>query len=136
MTDHDINGPGTANYSPAYAKPDDVIMFRTRSKRGMDAAGNVGSGPVPTELMPPDPAVGGEMGQFSVLGWSDGFGAFRRLSSFTGRVITLRSMGANPAVGPVGRSNRQARLRARIKALTTDYTPSSQAVVKEVEDNG
>ena len=76
------------------------------------------------------------MNQPSQLGWSNGFGKLKRLTSFTGRVIARPTMGANPATGQVGFSTRTSRLRARIEALYTDYTPSEQTVATEVLDNG
>ena len=133
MAEFDTDGPGTAAYSPAYAAQDGVIVYRTRSTSRTSAAGAPQpAGPVPVTIMPPDPSVGGQMNQGNGLGWSDGFGAFKRRTSFTGRVITRPSMGANPAVGPVGYSTRTARLRARVEALYNDYTPTNQAVAQEV----
>lgn len=130
----DTDGPGTAAYSPAYTPPDGVLVYRTRTSHKASAADMPGSGPVPQDLLPPDPSIGGAMNQTNQLGWSTGFGAFRRHSSFTGRVIARPTMGANPATGPVGYSTRTHRLRDRVLALYTDYTPSSQQVAREVLD--
>lgn len=130
----DTDGPGTSAYSPSHVEPDGVIIYRTRTTHKAYATDPAGVAVIPSELLPPDPSVGGEMGQFGQLGWSEGFGKFKRLASFTGRTLTRPSMGANPATGPVGRSDRVSRLRARIEALYTDYTPSSQAVAREVLD--
>lgn len=132
----DIQGPGTASYSPAYSAPDNVVLYGTRSSMRTFANGTSLTMPVVGDLMPPDPALGGEHGQADQLGWSTGFGAFRRRTSFTGRVITRPTMGANPRTGPVGYSTRTARLRQRIEALYTDYTPSNQAVAREVIEGG
>ena len=130
--DYDLSGPGTANYSPAKSEPDGIVLFRTRSSHRRPANGEPTPGSAPV-LTLPDPAVGGQHGQPDALGWSDGLGkAISKSTSFTGRVITRPSMGANPAVGPVGYSTRTARLRARIEALYTDYTPSNQSVAQEV----
>ena len=134
--DFDRDGPGTAAYSPAKTAEDGVLVFRTRSTHKASAADNVGTGPVPHDLLPPSPSAGGAMNQPSQLGWSNGFGKLKRLTSFTGRVIARPTMGANPATGQVGFSTRTSRLRARIEALYTDYTPSEQTVAKEVLDNG
>lgn len=137
MISENLLGPGTSAYRPAYSEPDGTVMYRTRSTHRTLANGApLGGVSLPRDLMPPDPATGGEIGQGSQLGWSTGFGYYRRIAAFTGRVITRPTMGANPAVGPVGRSNRQARLRARIEALYTDYTPGAQAVAREVIENG
>ena len=137
MTDN-LDGPGSASYSPAQTTADGVIFPRTRSMHKMSAADIPGfSGtPVVGNLMPPDPSMGGEMGQPNQLGWSTGFGAFKRLTPLSGRVITRPTMGANPPVGPVGRSDRTTRLRARLDALYTDYTPASQTVAREILDGG
>lgn len=132
----DIQGPGTASYSPAYTPADGVVVYRTRSSMRTFANGPSLAAPVVGNLMPPDPAIGGEHGQADQLGWSTGFGMFRRRTSFTGRVITRPTMGANPRTGPVGYSTRTARLRQRIEALYTDYTPTNQAVAREVLDGG
>ena len=134
--DFDLTGPGTANYSPAQTQGDGVIVYKTRSTFKRTPADLPGSGPVPSNLLPPSPSTGGAMNQTAQLGWSNGFGMLRRRTSFTGRVITRPTMGANPPVGNVGYSTRQSRLRARIEALYTDYTPSNQAVAKEVLGNG
>lgn len=135
--DFDNEGPGTAAYSPALASQDGVLLYRTRSSHKLAAnavrMAEIGI-PVPGELMPPDPSMGGEMGQPNQLGWSDGFGVFRTLGSFTGRVVTRPTMGAHPNVGEVGFSTRTSRLRSRIEALYTDYTPSNQAVAREIVD--
>lgn len=128
-----IDGPGTEAYSPLLTPQDGVLLFRTRSThRASAAAARMVPDTLPANLMPPDPSKGGEMGVGNQLGWSTGFGAFRRMSTFTGRVITRPTMGANPATGPVGYSTRTSRLRARIEALYNDYTPSNQAVAQEV----
>lgn len=128
-----INGPGTENYAPAKMLPDafypSITANTATPANGIDGNGNV---PNAKNLVPPDPSEGGAMGQFNRLGWSTGFLKFRRHTSFDGRVVTPPP----PSVvqtGPVGRSNRQARLRARMQALITDYTPSVQAVIDEVE---
>ena len=134
-TDFNRDGPGTENWRPVQAEPD-AIFFRTRSTHGSRPSDPAGFGPVPGDLMPPDPSVGGEMAQFGQLGWSTGFGAFRRFSPFTGRVITAKPLGAHPPVGPVGYSTRSARLRKRVEALYTDYTPSDQEVAQEVLRDG
>lgn len=136
MISENLLGPGTSAYAPAHAQPD-AIIYRTRSTHRTLANGApLGGVNVPTNLLPPDPSTGGEPGQGSQLGWSDGFGKYRRISAFTGRTIVTQNPGPNPPVGPVGRSNRQARLRARIEALYTDYTPGAQAVAREVIENG
>ena len=129
------DGPGTENYGPVQAAPD-AIFYRTRSTHGTPPNGAPGSGPVPSNLMPPDPSTGGEMGQFNRLGFTRGFGAFKRQSPFTGRVITAKPLGAHPPVGPVGYSTRSARLRKRVEALYSDYTPSDQEVAQEVMRDG
>lgn len=130
------NGPGSAGYSPAKTQPD-ALIFATRSTRGNGPTGGAGNTPAvhSRQLLPPSPSTGGEPGQLGRLGWSDGFLAFRRRTSFTGRVITRPSMGVNPAVGEVGLSTRSQRLKNRVAALSTDYTPSSQSVAEEITRN-
>lgn len=134
-----IDGPGTEAYSPLLTPQDGVLVYRTRSTvKNPPNGAPVQPGTLAENLMPPDPSKGGEMGPSSQLGWSTGFGKLSRRTSFTGRVITRPTMGANPATGPVGYSTRTSRLRARIEALYNDYTPSNQAVAMEVieGDNG
>lgn len=132
-----VYGPGTAVYSPAMNEPDGTLVYKTRSSHKLPGNGPAMSAQVVSNLMPPDPSEGGEYGQPSQLGWTDGLGkAVSNRTSFTGRTLVRPTMGANPAVGPVGYSTRSARLRQRIEALYQDYTPSNQAVAQEVLNNG
>lgn len=129
----DIDGPGTSSYAPAHSAQDGIILYRTRSYHAADATDMPGSAAVPdaSSLAPPSPSTGGAMGQFGRLGWSNGFGAFKRRTSFTGRVINVRTLPLNTG-GHVGYSTRSSRLRAKVQALYDDATPSSQAVAREV----
>ncbi len=132
-----VYGAGTAAYSPAMTVPDGTLIYRTRSSHKVPASGPAMTAGVIGNLMPPDPSEGGEYGQVAQLGWTDGLGkAVSNRTSFTGRTLVRPTMGVNPPTGPVGYSTRTARLRQRIEALYTDYTPSNQAVAQEVLSNG
>ena len=135
MTNIERDGPGTENYRPIMAERD-AVFYATRSTRATPPNGNPGRMAQTFNLEPPDPTTGGEMGQFDQLGYSTGFGAFKRGTPFTGRVITARPLGAHPPVGPVGYSTRSQRLRQRVEALYTDYTPSDQQVAQEILTRG
>ena len=131
--DFNRDGPGTENYSPSLTREDGVLLYRTRSMHKIPPNGTPMVAGVVGNLMPPDPSTGGEYGQPSQLGWSDGFGkAIAKATSFTGRVITRPNMGVHPREGHVGYSTRTQRLRDRVLALYTDYTPSNQTVAREV----
>lgn len=134
MSNIERDGPGTENYRPEHLPPDNVVIAATRSTRATPPNGRPGEMRQSFNLIPPDPTTGGEMGQLDQLGYSTGFGAFKRTGTFTGRVVSGRPLGAHPPVGPVGMSTRSTRLRQRVEALYTDYTPSNQAVAREILD--
>lgn len=133
---HSLDGPGSSSYLPVKMEPDDAIVYSTRSTRGANATTppetNMAIGS--HDLTLPDPAVGGERGPFGVLGWSTGFGMYRRTTPFTGRNLRV-SPPLLKAEGHVGFSTRSQRLRNGVEALQTDYTPSSQEAAREIVEN-
>ena len=129
--------PGSAGYSPPNSEADGVVFYSTRSTQPTPANAVSGDTSIIAQVpQPPSPSVGGEARQNGALGWSTGFGFFRRFrGGFTGRTLVVPSMGLHPADGPVGFSTRSQRLRNRVQALTNDYTPTRQEAVQEVVNN-
>lgn len=129
-----LNGPGSAAYSPALTEPDGYRIPAQRITHLLPSSGERFTPPTYAgrQLAPPVPSIGGEPGVPSQLGWTDGFrkvlGKLHR--PLRGAVVTVAPMGVHPNVGPVGYSTRADRLRARYRALTTDYTPNGADVAR------
>lgn len=129
-----LNGPGTTAYSPAYSPINESPLLPEYSHTTGDPAnsGNLMGNPKGYfELMPPDPAVGGQPTQANQLGYSTGIRPYRSLAQpLTGAVLVIPALGANKPGGPVGYSTRSQRLANGIQALSTDYLPSQEAIAQ------
>ena len=128
-----LDVPSNPGYSPSrssYADLPAVVPTQTISQRGTAVS-------VPREHMepayvprPPDPSVGGMIGQQTPLGWSTGLSEPRRWRQrFNGRTLVVPSMGVHPNVGPVGGDlARSQKLYNGTTALVHDYTVSNSTV--------
>lgn len=134
----DLDTPGTAGYSPAYAadgindnpiNPLQLVNHRASAneEQGDWTAPKTEGG----SLLPPSPSVGGQPGRTNQLGWTTGLSQTRRLrQKFTGRTLVVPTMGAHPAVGPVGFSTRSQRLRNGVGELTASRLPPSSVIAE------
>lgn len=135
-----LDSPGTAAYSPAYAPKDDPLVPPEVQSVG-EAANSPDLlpdyAPRGASLLPPDPSYGGQPTQRDQLGWTTGLRFARSLTQrLTGATLVVPSMGANPAVGPVGYSTRSQRLANGVAALSTDYLPSMQQIAESFVSPG
>lgn len=122
--------PGSAGYSPSLTPGLDSSVGRITYAYQMDSPEKSTQGTPDVRVpRPPLPSMGGEPGRSQPLGYSTGLlpsKTFRQ--PFRGAVLVRPTMGANPVGGPVGRSSRQDRLQAGVKALTDVYLPSTDQV--------
>lgn len=127
-----LDSPGSAGYAPSRTNYAGTALTPEQKITGPEAANNGArqSIPVPTVPKPPNPAVGGMMGQSRVLGWTTGLReprAYRQ--QFTGRTLVVPSMGAHPNIGPVGRdAARNQRLANGVAALSANYSQDNASV--------
>lgn len=125
-----INSPGSAGFSPAFG----TVPYPENPAFGANhlepvSVGQRGNWPEARAGLPPEPSYGGQPGVVRQLGWSTGFRRLGKLHNrMTGRTLVVPNMGAHPAVGPVGFSTRSQRLRNKVEALRTDYTPTAAQV--------
>lgn len=124
-------GPGSASYSPMLTD-NATGTGREENAYQMQGPNDTSQGTYPPygqKLAPPDPTVTGVVGRSDALSYSTGLLPSRTFRQrFTGATLVRPTMGAHPAVGPVGLSNRQGRLQANVAALIDTYLPSAQEV--------
>ena len=126
--------PGDPMYSPTDKVTQSPVQYGSRSEdptQQDDPTHSPGWWSRPTAVNPSqyiDQNVGGVAGDNKRLGWSKGLSPFTEFRQpFTGTVLTP----PRPAVlvvGQVGRLGQRDTLAARVKASTTDYQPTPQAV--------
>ena len=132
LTPDDGADPTTAAYAPPPAGTASVPPWVRvpAPTHGREANSAVRIPGTVARLAIPDPAIGGEMGQTGVLGWSEGYGRLSVATPFTGQVLTGQTADVRQT-GPVGLSTRSTNLAAQVRSLWGDATPDEQVVAAD-----
>lgn len=130
--------PGTATFSPSYESDGPArnpmlppLEVNQRASANEEQGDWQAPQTVAGGLLPPSPSYGGQTGRTNQLGWTQGLRSYRHIRQyFTGATMVVPSMGAHPAVGPVGFTTRSQRLANGVNDLYSNYLPPPSVIAQ------
>jgi hypothetical protein len=130
--------PGTSAWSPSYEEDGPAenpmlppLLVNHRASPNEEQGDWSAPRTIDGGLLPPSPSVGGQTGRTNQLGWTQGLRSYRHIRQFfTGATMVVPSMGAHPAVGPVGFTTRSQRLANGVQDLYSTYLPAPSVIAQ------